>query len=261
TFNMDPDKIEEKITKNTKMIWPVHSHGHPANMGPIMEIAEKYGVRVFENMAHAVGAKDEGKRVPVSEAGTTCLRLKSLWLPTGGDMMVTNNRELADATRIRYYHGYAGYGAERKEDCQVLSLVFMMSDLDAAVGRIQLRSLQEYIDLQREHAKILTDLLQSTPVITPVEKDYAQHTYLRYVIRAPKRDQLMQFLQHAGIGCLIHYPLPLYRHTYSKKLYGDLYREKDFPVTEKLKKEELSLPEPRFRTQWELEYIARKIKE
>lgn len=257
TFNLDPDKIEKKITNKTKIIWPVHSQGHPANMDPIMEIAEKHGIRVFENMAHAVGAKYKGKRVPVSEAATACLRVKSLWLPTSADVVVTDNKELAEGVKARRFHGFTGSGDDRAE---VLALSFLPPDFSAAVGRSQLRHLQEYIDLQREHAKILTELLEGTPVITPVEKDYAYHTYLRYVIRAPKRDALRQFLANEGVETSVLYALPLHLQPYALKFnYG--YKQGDFPVTEKQKKEELALPEPKFRSQWELEYIAKKIKE
>lgn len=138
----------------------------------------------------------------------------------------------------------------------------MYGGIMAAIGRIQIKSLQKYVELQREHAQILTELLEDTPVTPPIEKDYAYHTYLRYVIRAPRRDALMEYLRKEGIGCTILYgKLPIYRQVYSRQLYGDKYQAKDFPVTEKLKTEELALPEPRFRSQWELEYIAKKIKD
>jgi len=264
-FNLDPEKIEEKITDKTKIIFPLHSQSHPADMDPIIEIAEKHDLKVYENIVHASGAKYKGKKVPITEAGSTSFSVKCLWLPGGGGMVVTDDDELAEAVSLRRYYGFPGLrlGSYSSSDAKVLALDLQMyGGIMAAIGRIQLKSLQKYVDLQRKHSTILTDLLENTPVITPFEMDYAYHSYLRYVIRAPKRDALMEYLRKEGIGCSILYgKLPIYSQEYSRKLYGDKYNPKDFPVTEKHKKEELALPEPRFRNQWELEYIVKKIEE
>lgn len=265
TGNLDPDKIEAAITDKTKMIFPLHSMGHPADMDPIIEIAEKHDLQVYENIVHAMGGKYKGRKIPITEAGATSFSLKCLWLPGGGGMVVTDDDELAEAVSLRRYYGFPGLsiGSYSEDNAQVLSLDLQMyGGIMAAIGRIQIKSLQKYVDLQREHAQTYTELLEDTPVITPIEKDYAYHTYLRYVIRAPRRDALIEFLKKEGISCHHLYgPLPIFEQVYSRKLYGDKYQAKDFPVTEKLKKEELALPEPRFRSQWELEYVAKKVKE
>lgn len=101
TFNLDPELIEAQITDRTKIIFPLHSQGHPADMDPIIEIAEKYGIHVFENIVHAMGGKYKGTKVPVTEAGSTSFSLKCLWLPGGGGMVVTDNEDLAEAISLR----------------------------------------------------------------------------------------------------------------------------------------------------------------
>ena len=100
TFNLDPELIEAKITDRTKIIFPLHSQGHPADMDPIIEIAEKYGIQVFENIVHAMGGKYKGRKLPVTEAGSTSFSLKCLWLPGGGGMVITDNDELAEAVSL-----------------------------------------------------------------------------------------------------------------------------------------------------------------
>lgn len=250
TAIIDYSKIEEKITSKTKAIIPVHTYGHPADMDPIMEIAQKYELFVIEDATHAVGSRYKGKRLPVGgdkNIGIFSLHPKQLWLPSGGGMLVADNEELAEKAMLRR-EAHSGL---------VIGYSYEMADSAAIVGRIQLRKLEEYVEMQRSSAKILNELLEDTPFGTPIEKEWAYHAYARYAIRAPKRDTLMEFLRQQGIDCKALYPKP----THLLKLYRDSfgYKEGDFPVTEKEKTEELCLPEPRFRNHWELEYIAKKI--
>lgn len=250
TLTMDPSKIEEQITLKTKAIIPIHTYGHPADMDTVTEIARKHDLFVIEDATHSIGSKYKGKRLPIGgdkNIGIFGLNMKQLWLPSSGGMIVTDSEEIArKAMRQRDPH-----------EGVVIGYSYMMADSAAAVGRIQLRNLENYIEMQRSAAKILTELLKDTPAITPIEKEWAYHAYARYAIRAPKRDALMKYLRQQGIDCIALYPTP----THLLKLYQEQFSQKegDFPVTEKEKKEELSLPEPRFRSRWELEYIAEKI--
>jgi len=257
TLTIDPSKIEDKITSKTKAMIPVHTYGHPAAMDPITEIAEKYDLFVIEDVTHAVGSRYKGKKLPVGgekNIGIFSFNSKQLWLPCGGGMVVTDNEEFAKKARL-----YSGWRYGGPHSGLVIGYNYMMADLAAIVGKAQFRYLKEYVDMQRSNAKILNELLEDTPVITPVEKEWAYHAYARYAIRAPKRDELMEFLGQQGIHCEVLYGTP----THLLKLYSEPfgYREEDFPVTEKEKKEELSLPEPRFRSRWEIEHIAKKIVE
>jgi len=252
TLTIDPYKIEDKITSKTKAIIPVHTYGHPAEMDPIMEIAHKHDLFVIEDVTHAIGSKYKGERLPMGgdkNIGIYSFNEKQLWLPPTGGMVVTDNEEIAKKAKLY-------------KDCHlglVIGYPYRMYDMTAAVGRIQLRHLEEYVEMQRSSAKILNELLVDTPVVTPTEKKWAYHTYARYTIRAPKRDALIEFLSQQGIDCKSLYTTP----THLLELYREpfKYKEGDFPVTEKEKKEELSLPEPKFRSYLDIEYIAKKIVE
>jgi len=251
TLTMDPSKIEEKITSRTKAIIPVHTYGHPTDMDPITEIARTYELFVIEDGTHAIGSRYKGRRVPLGgerNIGIFSFNWKQLWLPSGGGMIVTDGEEIAKKAMLyRDSHG------------PVVGYNYLMHDIAAAVGRIQLWHLDHYVEMQRRSAEILNELLKETPVVTPVEKEWAYHAYARYAILAPRRDELKEFLGQQGVECKALYPTP----THLLKLYREHcdYEEGDFPVVEKEKKEELSLPEPRFRSRGELEYIAKKIVE
>ena len=251
TLTMDPSKIEEKITSRTKAIIPVHTYGHPTDMDPITEIAREYELFVIEDGTHAIGSRYKGRRLPLGgerNVGIFSFNWKQLWLPSGGGMIVTDNEEIAKKAMLyRDSHG------------PVVGYNYLMHDIAAAVGRIQLRHVEDYVEMQRGSAEILNELLKETPVATPVEKEWAYHAYARYAILAPSRDELKEFLGQQGVECKALYPTP----THLLKLYREHcdYEEGDFPVVEKEKKEELSLPEPRFRSRGELEYIAKKIVE
>jgi len=137
------------------------------------------------------------------------------------------------------------------------ALKMMSDDLDAAIGKVQLRHLDEYVEQQRKNPRIYSELLEESPVICPVEKDYVYHAFLRFVIRTERRDPLEEYLLQEGVEAHVLYPTPAHLLDY----YQDVcvYKTGNFPVTEKLKKTEFALPEPRHRTQWELEYTANKI--
>jgi len=252
TLTMDPSKIEEKITSNTKAIVPIHTYGHPSNMDAIMKIARQYDLFVIEDGTHAIGSRYKSRRLPMGgekNIGIYSLNWKQLWLPSGGGIIVTDNEEVAKLAM--------SYRDPHRES--VIGYNYLMHNTAAAVARIQLRSLEEYIEMQRSNAKILDELLENSPAITPNQREWAYHAYARYAIKVPKRDALLEFLRQQGIECKALYPTPTHLLKSYRELFG--YEEGDFPITEKEKIEELSLPEPRFRSHWELEYIAKKILE
>ncbi len=259
TQNLDPLKLEEQITSKTKAVIVVHTQGHPCDMDPIMEIAEKYDLKIIENAIHAAGSKYKGKKLPITSISVFGFHhSKSLYLPApGGGMILTNNEEIANDARLRRYHGIdENSGSDRSYR---VGFNYRMSEVAAAIGRVQLRHLDEYTAHQRETAKYYDELLTDIPPVTPpVEKDYAYHTFLRYVILVPKRDQLKEYLARQSIQSKVLYDIPLHLDPRYMKTYGTMIG--DYPITEKIKEEELALPMPRFRERWEIEYIAEKIK-
>jgi len=232
TYLIDASKIETKISNKTRAIAPVHLYGHPADMKPIMEIAEKYNLDVIEDACQAHGA--EYKRAKVGGIGHIgCFSFyptKNLGAYGDAGMIVTNNEELADKLRKmrnygqskRYYHDFVGVNSR-------------LDEVQAAILRIKLRYLDDWNEKRRKLAKIYTDLLENTEVVTPIEKECAKHVYHIYVVRYKERDKLQQYLLNHGIQTLIHYPIPVHM----QKAYKTCNR---LPVTEKICNEILSIP-------------------
>lgn len=262
TLNIDATKIEAAITPKTKAIIPVHMQGHPCDMDPILEIAEKHDLRIISNPTHAAEAKYKGQKVPVKGVDVAVYgfhHMKSLYLTDGGGggMVLTDDKEIAQDVRDRRYHGRDF--SKGVYDHPILGYNYRMSDLSAAIGRIQLRELPMHTKHQREIAYYYNELLEDTPVTLPAERDYAYHTYLRYVIWAPKRDQLMAYLAKQGINSSVIYSIPMHLQSRFMKLLGT--QKGDFPITEKIKETELGLPVPKFREKWEVEFVCEQIKE
>jgi len=263
TLNMDVTKIEEKITSRTKAIHPIHGHGHPTDMDPIMEIAEKNDLLVVEDATHATGCKYKGNRLPRGHVGVFGMVAKCLWLPATGSMVVTDDEELEE--RLRMLMSWPGRRApaevnDFKGKGIIHALKTISDDVSAAVGRVQLRHLDEYTQTQRKNARMYTELLKGLPLVLPKEKDYAEHCYLRYNTRTEKRDQLQQYLKKQGIDSRVLYRTPAHLYRYYRETYG--YKVGDLPIAEKIKATEIALPEPtRSRTPWEIEYTSCKVKE
>jgi len=272
TQNIDPTKIEKKITSKTKAITVVHMMGHPTDMDPVMEIAKKHNLYVVEDSCHSLGAKYKGKLLPSSDVAYTSFHGKQIWTAGGGGMVYTNNEEIAEKMRLQRYHGthVRGYKSYKPpyvrpdgiwEDKNTnFSMNYRMAEIDAVVALCQLSKLQSHIDMQRRISNLYTELLKGTPVITPVEKDYAHHTWHRYTIRVPRiRDELDTFLRQEGVETSQNYPAPIHLLRCYAERYG--YKKGDFPLAERIKDEQLGLPQPRFRSDSDIQYVANKIKE
>jgi dTDP-4-amino-4,6-dideoxygalactose transaminase len=261
-LNIDVTQIKKKITSNTKAIMVIHAMGHPSDMDPVVEIAKDHNLYVIEDSTHSLGAKYKGKHLPIGDISLIGMLVKGFWLPTGGAMGVSDDKETIDKLKLLrtwMYRREPELLKDKKGKGIINATKSNPSDLDAAVGIVQLSHLDEYIDLQRKNASLYTEMLEDTPVITPVEKDYAYHVYLRYVIKAEKRDALKNYLAEKGIASSTPYSTSAYRYPYYQKKYG--FKAGDFPVSDKCKALELALPEPRPRTLWEIEYVTQSIKE
>jgi len=235
TFNIDPYKIEERITPRTKVIMPVHLYGQPCDMDPILEVASGHGIQVLEDACQAHGAEYKGKRVGTL-ARAACFSFypgKNLGAYGDAGMIVTDDQELArwcammaDHGRTeKYTHSHIGYGKR-------------MDTLQAAVLRVKLRHLEDWTRARREAAADYNRVL-SALVETPFEPTWAKAVYHQYVIRVPNRDQVFKRMRDAGIGVGIHYPIPLHL----QPAYAALgHRPGDFPEAERAAGSVLSLP-------------------
>lgn len=241
TYNIDPAKIEPKITEKTRAILPVHLYGQPADMVVILELASKYSLRVIEDCAQALGAEYKGKKVgSIGNAG--CLSFypsKVLGAYGDGGMVVTNDPEIAEAVNVlrnhgcrqKYYHFIPGFNSR-------------LDSLQAAVLRVKLRRLDQWIEQRRHKASLYIQLLGDTEGIErPYTAPYSRHIFNYYTIRLknPKvnRDKLREYLSAQGIATAIYYPLSLHLQEVYKPLG---YKPGDFPESEKAQEEIVSLP-------------------
>ena len=236
TYNIDPAKIESAITERTKAILLVHLYGHPVDMRPVMEIARRHDLRVIEDCAQAIGAEYQGKRVG-SFGDVGCLSFyptKNLGAYGDGGMVVTNDPEVAERVDIlRRQGGRVKYHAE------VLGFNSRLDELQAAILRVKLRHLDEWIEARQERAYRYSELLGDSVVVTPNEGGDVRHVYYLYTVRAPRRDELRDHLKQRGISTMVYYPLSLHR----QKLYRELgYAEASLPQSERAEREALSLP-------------------
>jgi dTDP-4-amino-4,6-dideoxygalactose transaminase len=236
TYNLDPALIEAAITPRTRAILPVHLYGQPANMDPICEIAQRYGLWVLEDSAQAQGARYRGRRVGSigHAAGWSFYPAKNLGAFGDAGAVTTNDDGLADRLReLRNYGSKVKYVNEER------GFNSRLDEIQAAVLRVKLRHLDSWNDRRRRIAAQYLDLLHQTDLVLPWVETWADPVWHLFVVRSQQRDQLMRRLQEAGIGVLIHYPIP----PHLQAAYRDLDRPRgSFPVSEMIHQEVLSLP-------------------
>jgi len=236
TFNIDPAKIEEKITERTKAILPVHLYGHPADMGPIMEIADERNIKVVEDAAQATGSEYKGRKVGTlgDVAAFSFYPTKNLGAYGDGGIVVTNDAQVAKEISL-----LRNYGQERKYYHLIKGFNSRLDEVQAAILRVKLKKVDKWNSMRRKNAKLYDKLLEGTDVILPLEKEGCKHAYYLYVIRLAQRDKLQKWLKSKGVDTMIHYPVPIHL----QDAYKDLWCNRgDFPVTEKCANEVLSLP-------------------
>ena len=249
TYTIDPAKLESAITKNTKAIIPVHLYGHPADMDPIKELAKKYDLTVIEDSCQAHAAEYKGQKAgSIGDLAVfSFFPSKNMTVAGDGGMVTTNNEELAQKISMLRDHGRTD-----KYIHEMLGLNLRLSEIPAAVGRQQLRHLDEWTKSRRHAAARYTQLLAGM-VETPTEAQWAKHVYHLYVIQTQDRDGLSKHLNEQGISTGIHYPVPVHKQPCMEA--GDVY----LPVTDACVDKILSLPMHPQLTDEQIEYVAEKI--
>lgn len=254
TYTIDQRKIEEGITKKTVGIIPVHLYGHPAKMDSIMEIAKKRGLFVLEDCCQAHGAKFQDKMVG-SIGNIGCFSFypsKNLTVCGDGGMVVTDSQDINVKVRMlrdhgrssKYIHSIVGYN-ER------------FNEIEATIGRLQLKKLNDFNRRRREIARLYSDNLKDFPLILPREMKWAYHVYHMFVIRVKNRDKLAELFLKKGIGTGIHYPIPCHLQPPLLKIRGRI----KLPITEKYCKEILSLPIHPMLDNKDVKYVCKVISE
>lgn len=233
TYNIDPALVEAAITSHTKAIMPVHLYGYPADIERIAAIAKAHNLALIEDACQAHAASVNGK--PVGSFGTGAFSFyptKNMTTGEGG-IVTTNDVEIADRVRLlrshgqreRYKHIANGYNQR-------------MTDLQAAIGLVQLAKLDRFTEQRIANAAYLSEHLASY-VTTPMVHAGYRHVFHQYTIRVPRdRDAFAKALNDRGIGTGIHYPMPIHRQPY----YQDLGFDMTLPVAEEAARQVLSLP-------------------
>lgn len=255
TFNIDPLKIENAVTKKTRAIMPVHLYGQSADMKPILEIAGRRSLKVIEDAAQAHGTQYNGKKAgALGDIGCfSFYPTKNLGAFGDGGMVVTNDealfeklKKLRDYGRTsRYEHATLGYNS-RLDSIQAIFLSEKLKRLDA--WNKKRAAVAGY------YSKLLKD---TKGIILPHERSYGRHVYHIFGVRVKNRDHIAEEMKKSGIDVMVHYPVPLHL----QKVYDNLgYNKGDFPVAERISQEILCLPIFPHMTKKQIEYVVHKLK-
>jgi|AntAceMinimDraft_17_1070374.scaffolds.fasta_scaffold00233_10 dTDP-4-amino-4,6-dideoxygalactose transaminase len=266
TYNIDVNKIEEKITDKTKAIIPVHLYGQPADMNPIIKLAKKYHLFIVEDCAQAHFAeylylssndnKSKWRRVgTLGNIGAFSFYPgKNLGAYGDAGAIITNDDSLAKKIKM-----YANHGRISKYNHEIQGINSRMDGIQGAILNVKLKYLRKWIEKRRKVADTYNELLKDVwQVICPKVNNNAKHVYHLYVVRVKQREELRKFLQSKGIATGIHYPIAL-PNLIAYKYLG--HKPKDFPVASKYEKQLLSLPVyPEIKKE-QIEYVVENIKQ
>jgi len=254
SFNIDPKLIEKAVTDKTKAIIPVHLYGRMAPMDEIKEIADKHNLKIVEDAAQAHLAEYKGKKPGYygDFATYSFFPAKNLGCFGDGGAITTN-----DAKAAEMISKYVDHGRLDKYNSLFEGFNYRLDNLQAAVLRVKLKHLNKWTDRKIENAKKLNGLLKGVVITPKIDPDY-KHVFYVYTIRVKDREKLQKFLLDNEIASQIYYPIPLHLQPAYKYLG---HKKGDFPVTEKIANEILSIPVHEMLTDDEIEYIADKIKE
>ena len=238
-FNVDPEELKVQVKERTRALLPVHLYGYPCNMKEIGTIAEEHDLKVVEDACQAHGAEFSGRKAgAIGDVG--CFSFypsKNMSVCGDGGMIVTNDEDVAKlAAKLRdcgrksqYVHDVVGYTSR-------------LNTVSAAIGRVQLRHLDEWnkmrVQIAAVYGKLLADLEE---VVTPrIGESWIEPVYHQYVVRVEKRNELMEYLQKNFVQCGVYYPLPIPLQPVYKQMFK--FKAGAYPVSERISKECLSLP-------------------
>jgi len=256
TYNINPGLIEEKITPKTKAIIPVHLYGQTAEMDPIMAVARKHGLVVIEDAAQAIGSEYNGRRAgSIGDYGCfSFFPSKNLGCAGDGGMVTTNDPARAEKLIVMRAHG-----SKPKYYHRVIGGNFRFDSIQAAVVNVKLPHLDSWTAGRQANARRYEKLFAQAGLAATVSLPvivHSRHIFNQYVIRAPRRDELMEHLQKNNIGCAIYYPVPLHL----QECFAHLgYHEGDLPESEKAARETVAIPVYPELTDEQAAYVVRCI--
>ncbi|MCS6880711.1 MAG: DegT/DnrJ/EryC1/StrS family aminotransferase [Chloroflexaceae bacterium] len=236
THTLDPGQLEAAITPRTRAVIVVHLYGHPADMDPINAIARRYGLKVIEDAAQAHGARYKHRVVGSlgDAAAFSFYPTKNLGAYGDAGAVATNDADLAERVRL-----LRNLGQRVRNVHELRGFNHRLDTIQAAILSVNLQRLDERNAARRRAVALYTKALAELPVEQPYVAPWAEHVYHLYVIRTDNRAWLQQQLAEAGVATAIHYPTPIHL----QPAFADLgYRKGDFPVSERLAQQILSLP-------------------
>ena len=252
--NMDPELLKFAISPKTRAIMPVHLYGRTADMEPILQVAREYGIPVVEDSAQAHGARYKGKRAGSLGriAAFSFYPGKNLGAYGEGGAVTTSDPKYDKTVRMLRDHG-----SEKKYYYDMLGYNARLEGIQGAVLTVKLKHLDKWNAERRRVALSYNEHLKGVPVVTPgLHKDHDQVFHV-YVIQSERRDELQKYLAEKGVPSIMHYPVPVH----VQKAFDHIgYKEGDFPVTEKLCREVLSLPIYPEMTEEQVAFVAGTIK-
>lgn len=257
-WNIDTDKIEKKISEKTRAIIPVHTYGHPADMDPILAMAENHGLYVIEDAAEAHGAEYKGKKTGgLGDMGCFSFYANKIITTGEGGMIVTNNEELAEKAKALRAHAFS---EDRHFWHRNIGFNYRLSSLQAAVGLAQLERIDEYVKIRRRNARFYNSLLSDVEeVTTPPEAKWAKNVYWMYSVLVEGkfrigRDELMKHLENKGIETrTFFYPIHI------QPIYAKQYSGEKFLVADELSRKGINLPSGATLEKKQIEYVSKCI--
>lgn len=256
TYNLDPQQVKPAITPRTRAILPVHLYGQPAEMDPLLELADQHNLKVIEDAAQAQGARYKGRMSGAlgHAAGFSFYPGKNLGALGDAGAITTNDKTLADRVRtlrnygskIKYYNEEKGYNSR-------------LDEMQAAFLRVKLKYLEEWNRRRVDIAEVYLESLANIPGLTlPYAPQWSSPIWHIFPIRHTQRDELQRYLKSKGVGTLIHYPVP----PHLSGAYAELGMHRGtFPIAETLADTELSLPMGPHLSVEDAQYIANVIRE
>lgn len=254
-FNIDTERIEALITPKTKAVLVVHLYGQASKMDKVVELCQKYNLRLVEDCAQSHGACYED-RMTGTFGDIGCFSFypsKNLGAFGDAGAIVTNNEEIAKSMRV-----YRNYGSEKRYYNMVVGANSRLDELQAGLLRVRLKHLQELTEERVRIANTYLDRIKNDKLILPTIRENCSHVWHQFAIRCSRRDELMRYLEQRGIGTIIHYPIP----PHLSEAYGYLgYEKGDYPITESYAETVLSLPMYNGMTEDEIERVIQALNE
>lgn len=255
TWNMDVEQLADKITPKTKAVIPMHTYGHPVDMDPVMELADKHGLFVLEDAAEAHGARYKGRRAGgLGHAGGFSFYANKIITTGEGGMITTNDAKLADLTTNLRDHAFS---SERHFWHKFVGFNYRMTNLQAAVGLAQVEQLDQFVENRRRNAALYTRLLDQIPgIATPPEAEWAKNVFWMYSILVEdesgmNRDQLRAYLARYGIETRTFF-IPMHL----QPIYYEAFKGQRYPVSEMLCQRGFYLPSASSLTTEQVPYIV-----